>query len=73
VESRASRPLSHAKKVEFINNWQRSSYDEYIIGNEFGEHNPTYLFIICWKYMPERDYLYNNLFTKALINSKIRR
>lgn len=62
-----------AKKAEFIDNWWRSSYDEYITGNEFGEQDPTCLFDICRKYMPERARLRDNLFTKASIGSKIGR
>ncbi|KAH1736917.1 hypothetical protein KXV51_002696 [Aspergillus fumigatus] len=56
-----------AKKAEFIDNWWRSSYDEYITGNEFGEQDPTCLFDIYRKYMPERARLRDNLFTKASI------
>ncbi|KAF4201971.1 hypothetical protein CNMCM8927_000885 [Aspergillus lentulus] len=58
-----------AKKAEFIDNWWRSSYDEYITGNEFGEQDPTCLFDICRKYMPERARLRDNLFTKASIGT----
>ncbi|KAF7137127.1 hypothetical protein CNMCM5793_007191 [Aspergillus hiratsukae] len=56
-----------AKKAEFIDNWWRSSYDEYIAGNEFGEQDPTCLFDICRKYMPERARLRDNLFAKVSI------
>jgi hypothetical protein len=61
------------KKEEFIANWWNTSYDEYIAGNEFTERDQTCIFNICRKYMPERDRLRDNLFTKASLDSKIGR
>jgi hypothetical protein len=62
-----------AKKGEFIQNWWKESYDEYIAGNEFTERDSTDLFDIFRKYMPARDRLKANLFQEAPIQSEVGR
>jgi hypothetical protein len=65
--------LRRAKKGEFIKNWWKSSYDEYILGNEFTERDTTDVFDICRKYMPERARLRENLFQEVPIHSELGR
>lgn len=62
-----------AKKQEFIKTWWKRSYDEYVAGNNFEEQDPTNLFNIYRKYMPERDRLHENLFTETPIHSDLGR
>lgn len=65
--------MRRAKLRELISNWWKTSYSEYIAGNEFTERDPTCLFDICSKYMPERRRLQENLFKEASLDSEIGR
>jgi hypothetical protein len=65
--------LRRAKKGEYIENWWKTSYDEYILGNEFTERDTTDLFDIRRKYMPERARLRENLFQQVPIHSELGR
>lgn len=58
------------KKGEFIKTWWRSCYDEYIIGRNFEEKDPTCLLDIYSNYMPERARLREKLFTKVSLHSE---
>ncbi|OJD27437.1 hypothetical protein ACJ73_01165 [Blastomyces percursus] len=62
-----------AKLHEFIEQWWKSSYSEYVTGNGFTERDPTCLFDIYRKYMPQRSRPRDNLFTEASIHSDIGR
>ncbi|OJD26824.1 hypothetical protein ACJ73_01791 [Blastomyces percursus] len=61
------------KLKEFIKKWWESSFSEYIAGSEFAEQDPTCLFHIHRKYIPERSRLRDNLFTEASIHSDVGR
>ncbi|KAM0107297.1 hypothetical protein ACP6JB_007115 [Aspergillus fumigatus] len=59
-----------SKTKDFIQNWWKSSYNEYIAGKDFTERDSTCLFSIYRKYMPERDRLRDNLFSEVTIDSE---
>jgi hypothetical protein len=59
-----------SKTKEFIQQWWKTSYDEYIAGKDFTECDLTCLFSIYRKYMPERDWLRDHLFTEVTIDSE---
>lgn len=59
-----------SKTQQFIEDWWKTSYDEYLAGKDFAERDPTCLFSIYRKYMPERDRLHDHLFTEVTIDSE---
>lgn len=62
-----------AWKKDFIKNWWDTSYTEYVSGNDFSERDPTPLFDIYKKYLPERSRLSENLLKKATLDSELGR
>ncbi|CAG8151922.1 unnamed protein product [Penicillium nalgiovense] len=62
-----------AWKKDFIKNWWDTSYTEYVSGNDFSERDPTPLFDIYKKYLPERSRLSENLLKKETLDSELGR
>ncbi|PWY96087.1 hypothetical protein BO94DRAFT_455628, partial [Aspergillus sclerotioniger CBS 115572] len=58
---------------KFIKEWWKTSYDKYIIDNKFNEQDLINLFEIYYKYMPERDWLRQILFTEIFIYNNLER
>lgn len=59
-----------AWKLDFIERWWDTSYDEYVSGNDFYERDTTILFDIYKKYLPERTRLREYLFQKKTLDSE---
>ncbi|CAI7595632.1 unnamed protein product [Penicillium viridicatum] len=62
-----------ARKSSFISAWWDASYDAYMAGNEFEEHDKTCVFEILEKYIPQRARLDKSLFTETTLDSVIGR
>ncbi|KAJ5660882.1 uncharacterized protein N7484_000254 [Penicillium longicatenatum] len=60
-----------AYKTEFIKQWWKESYSEYLAGNKFSERDNTPLYNIYKKYLPERARLAENLLKEVTLDSPI--
>ncbi|KAJ5110587.1 hypothetical protein N7532_001122 [Penicillium argentinense] len=67
----SGEPQLYTWKKGFIQDWWDSAYAKYISGNEFTECDRTSLFNIFKKYLPERAWLRESLFTEAMLDSDV--